>query len=213
MYNNNYNRHIVSQLDKINQQFVKHQGEQGMAPYAKGEGMSGGFGFMSLLPLLLGGAGKPHPHDATVCHHCQGSGMLSGLLGSFGFGKEHPRHMDGEGISGSGLLSGLLGSFGFGEPHHKKSGRRKTGSTAPEPAEGMDGSGLISGLVNSWGLGHPKKGRGRPRKANTTAATGAAKRRGNPALAKRAELVKQVMREQGLSMINASKYIKAHNLY
>ena len=121
--------------------------------------------------------------------------------------------MDGEGISGSGLLSGLLGSFGFGEPHHKKGRRRKTGSTAPEPAEGMDGSGLISGLVNSWGLGHPKKGRGRPRKANTTAVTGAAKRRGNPALAKRAELVKQVMREQGLSMINASKYIKAHNLY
>jgi len=212
MYNNDYNRRIASQLDKINKHFIKHQGEQGMAPYAKGEGMSGGgFSLMSLLPFILGGAGKPH--DATVCHHCKGSGMLSQMLGSFGFGKEHPRHMAGEGISGSGLLSGLLGSFGFGEPHNKKGRRRNIGRVEPESAEGMDGSGLISGLVNSWGLGHPKKGRGRPRKANTTAATGATKRRGNPALAKRAELVKKVMHEQGLSMINASKYIKTHNLY
>ena len=217
MYNNEYNRHIATQLDKINKHFIKHQGEQGMAPYAKGEGMSGGgFSLLSLLPFLLGGAGKPQPHGATVCHHCKGSGMLSQMLSSFGFGKEHPRHMDGEGISGSGLLSGLLGSFGFGEPHPKKSGRRRT-SKAVEPvvAEGLDGSGLLSGLLGSFGLGHPKK-RGRPRKTNAAEGagqTGGSKRRGNPALGKRAAIVKQIMHEQGLGMIAASKYVKTHNLY
>jgi hypothetical protein len=30
---------------------------------------------------------------------------------------------------------------------------------------------------------------------------------------KRAEIVKQVMREKGLKMIEASKYVKAHGLY
>jgi hypothetical protein len=31
--------------------------------------------------------------------------------------------------------------------------------------------------------------------------------------AKRAEIVKKVMKEKGLKMIEASKYVKAHNLY
>ena len=42
---------------------------------------------------------------------------------------------------------------------------------------------------------------------------GKKKKRGNPNISKRAEIVKQVMKEQGLGMIQASQYVKAHNLY
>ena len=42
---------------------------------------------------------------------------------------------------------------------------------------------------------------------------GKSKSRGNPNISKRAEIVKKVMKEQGLGMIEASKYVKANNLY
>ena len=42
---------------------------------------------------------------------------------------------------------------------------------------------------------------------------GKKKKRENPNISKRAEIVKQVMKEQGLGMIQASQYIKKNNLY
>jgi hypothetical protein len=53
--------------------------------------------------------------------------------------------------------------------------------------------------------------------ATDAGGTGGRRRRApagaNDGRRKRAEVVKKVMREKGLSMIDASKYVKAHNLY
>lgn len=67
---------------------------------------------------------------------------------------------------------------------------------------------IISDLAGAVGLGHDE----------TTESTGTGRRRRAPAGAndgrrKRAEVVKRVMREKGMKMIEASKYVKAHGLY
>ena len=72
------------------------------------------------------------------------------------------------------------------------------GKPEPKQMKGKGGIGLnlpFGGFNVGWG----KKGEG--------------KKRGNPNISKRAEIVKQVMKEQGLGMIEASKYVKANNLY
>ena len=71
-----------------------------------------------------------------------------------------------------------------------------------------------------------KRGRGRPRKekkdmtGDLTIFEGGKKPKQKRAPAavgsgrnRRAEIVKQVMKEKGISMIEASSYVKAHNLY
>jgi len=63
---------------------------------------------------------------------------------------------------------------------------------------------VISNLAGMVGLGTGAGTGGRRRRAPAGASDG---RR------KRAEVVKRVMAEKGLSMIDASKYVKAHNLY
>jgi hypothetical protein len=59
--------------------------------------------------------------------------------------------------------------------------------------EGMAASGVIGAL----GYGRRKRAPAGP----------------NDGRRKRAEVVRKVMREKGLSMIEASKYVKAHGLY
>jgi hypothetical protein len=43
--------------------------------------------------------------------------------------------------------------------------------------------------------------------------SGGKKRAIHPSMAKRAELVKKIMREKGLSLPQASTYVKQHNLW
>tara|TARA_R110000868_G_scaffold296_2_gene2438 strand:+ start:3487 stop:4602 length:1116 start_codon:yes stop_codon:yes gene_type:complete len=101
--------------------------------------------------------------------------------------------------------SGLGSHYGSGHDEITES----TGS-------GMSGGGflsdlgipIISDLAGAVGLGHDEK----------TESTGSGRRRRAPAGAndgrrKRAEVVKRVMREKGMKMIEASKYVKAHGLY
>ena len=90
------------------------------------------------------------------------------------------------------------------------------GSGSPEEMPTHEGGGflsdlgipIISQLAGAVGLGHDEK----------TESTGTGRRRRAPAgvndgRRKRAEVVKRVMREKGMKMIEASKYVKAHGLY
>jgi hypothetical protein len=140
------------------------------------------------------------------CSHCEGTGISgSGVSGS--------------GVSGSGVSgSGFKMSIGFG----KKRGRKpKTPAPTEEPPKDLDG-----GFGISFGFGK-KRGR-KPKQAPAPqqkdldggfgisfgfGKDGKKKKRGNPNISKRAEIVKQVMKEQGLGMIQASQYIKKNNLY
>jgi len=87
--------------------------------------------------------------------------------------------------------------------------------------KGMDGSGFLSDLgipvvsdiAGMFGFGEASESDEEPvqcgRRGKGTGGTGA----GTGGRAKRAAIVKKVMAEKGLSMINASKYVKQHNLY
>ena len=106
------------------------------------------------------------------------------------------------------------------------------------PMLGPEGA-LASAGLSALGYGHAQKGaRGRPRKGGATNSdtgayeghgrerddrafmgmgTGGRKKRApagpNDGRRARAEIVKKVMAEKGMKMIEASKYVKAHNLY
>jgi hypothetical protein len=72
---------------------------------------------------------------------------------------------------------------------------------------------VISNLAGMVGLGTGGDGTG----GGTGAGTGGRRRRApagpSDGRRKRAEVVKRVMAEKGLSMIEASKFVKANNLY
>jgi len=218
MYDTQYNRQIAKEIDDINKRFVKHN-----------KNLEGG-GFLNYLPLLLAGMGQAQTGQQEYvkakggskkqmkCSHCEGTGVSgSGVSGSGVSGSG----VSGSGVSGSGVSgSGFKMSIGFG----KKRGRKpKAQAPAEEPPKDLDG-----GFGISFGFGK-KRGR-KPKQAPTPAPEqkdldggfgisfgfgkdGKKKKRGNPNISKRAEIVKQVMKEQGLGMIQASQYIKKNNLY
>jgi hypothetical protein len=211
MYDTQYNRKIAKEIDDINKRFVKHNKD-----------LEGG-GFLKYLPLLLAGMGHQtgqqeyvkakggSKKQARMCPHCEGTGVSgSGVSGS---------GVSGSGVSGSGVSgSGFKMSIGFG----KKRGRKpKAQAPTEEPPKDLDG-----GFGISFGFGK-KRGR-KPKQAPAPqqkdldggfgisfgfGKDGKKKKRGNPNISKRAEIVKQVMKEQGLGMIQASQYIKKNNLY
>jgi hypothetical protein len=215
MYDTQYNRKIANEIDHINKNFIKHN-----------KNLEGA-GFMNYLPMLLAGmSGMGHAQtgqqeyvkakggskkQSRMCPHCEGSGVSgSGVSGS---------GVSGSGVSGSGVSgSGFKVSIGFG----KKRGRKPKAQAPTEetPKENMEG-----GFGISFGFG---KKRGRkpkqapvPQQKDLDGGFGISfgfgkdgkKKRGNPNINKRAEIVKKVMKEQGLGMIQASQYVKAHNLY
>ena len=125
----------------------------------------------------------------------------------------------------SALMQNLLGNgHPKGQQEYSKKGSKKqvcsycAGSGLSGngvSGSGMSGSGSFGlnlpfgGFNVGWGKPEPKA------KKTTVQPTEEVvkKKRGNPNLSKRADIVKKVMKEQGLSMIKASQYVKAHNLY
>ena len=121
--------------------------------------------------------------------------IISNLAGAIGLGKRRGR----KGGQCCSMCGGAMGSCGCG--------------TGAGTGAGMEGGGflsdlgipIISNLAGAVGLGHGGDGTGgRRRRAPAGPSDG---RR------KRAEVVKKVMAEKGLSMIEASKFVKAHGLY
>ena len=107
----------------------------------------------------------------------------------FGWGKPEPE-MEGKGNVGLNLPFGGF-NVGWGKPESKKmKGKGNVGLNLP-----------FGGFNVGWGKNEKKDDKGK------------SKKRGNPNISKRAEIVKKVMKEQGLGMIEASKYVKANNLY
>ena len=85
----------------------------------------------------------------------------------------------------------------------------------PHPAAQI-GSKVLEGIGS--GMPHMERAIGSGRERDDRALTGLGKCKRAPAgpndgRRKRAEVVKKVMAERGLSMIEASKFVKAHNLY
>jgi len=114
--------------------------------------------------------------------------IISNLAGAIGLGKKRRGRKGGQCCS---MCGGAMGSCGCG--------------TGAGTGAGMEGGGFLSDL-------------GIPIISNLAGAVGLGRRRRAPAgpsdgRRKRAEVVKKVMAEKGLSMIEASKFVKAHNLY
>ena len=200
MYDTQYNRKIANEIDNINKRFIKHE-------------------------KALQGAGIGLGHETgqqPYCKHCNGSGVSgSGVSGS---------GVSGSGVSGSGMSgSGFSVSLGFGK---KKRGRPSKkdlegdggisfGWGKPKPTKKqLEGDG---GISFGWGKPTSKSTptpTPEPENKNMKGGFGVSfgwgkdgkKKRGNPKISQRAVIVKQVMKEQGLGMMQASQYVKAHNL-
>jgi len=144
-----------------------------------------------------------------VCHHCGGSGLSGGAWYDFldptknGVGNLYNKAKEGIQQNGAKLVSGAV-----------KTGLRTFG--------GPVGSAVASG-IDALGYGHHghhhhEKGGDYTRHGAYTRhhRDGRPYRRSAPASRRTQErnaIVKQVMRDQGLSLIEASKYVKAHGLY
>jgi hypothetical protein len=146
--------------------------------------------------------------------------------GGSGGGKKRgrPSKMKGEGIIsdlGIPLISNVAGMFGLGTTGGKKRGR-------PSKMKGGAELGLPATIAGEGRSGGKKKevklGRGLVPKSEmksssmsgmgTTGGKKVAKgKSGGKKVNKRAEIVKKVMEEKKMSMIEASKYVKDHNLY
>ena len=125
----------------------------------------------------------------------QGKGTGAGRRRGCGTGAGRER--DDMAMLGMGTGAGMLGQDGHGI--------RQGGGFLSDL-----GIPIISNLAGAIGLGHPEG-------AGTGAGTGGRRRRApagpSDGRRKRAEVVKKVMAEKGLSMIEASKFVKAHGLY
>jgi hypothetical protein len=101
-------------------------------------------------------------------------------------------------------VSKALGVLGAG-----KGGRKKAASRHTIEEAALEGSGpisdlgipVISGLAGLFGLGH-EGNEEKPKK----------KRQLSAKMQKRNELIRQIMREEGMSLAQASRYIKEHAL-
>jgi len=139
--------------------------------------------------------------DAAMVGDLQGSGFLSDMLGNIPLV--------------GGPASAITGMFGLGN----NGGRRRRGGAMLgadghgqlQGGEELQGSGFLSDLLGNIPLV------GGPASAITGAFGLGRKRRApagpNDGRRRRAEIVKKVMADKGCSMIEASKYVKAHGLY
>jgi len=147
-----------------------------------------------------------------------GSGILSSLEGMLGLG-----HRDGAGTGGAGagrkrggIKTGAYEGEGDAMRHHHGEEETYEGGcydsfTGAGGDDEMEGGGPISGLMGMLGLGAED---------NREVAEGGRRRKkekkplmeGDGRLA-RAKIVRKVMADKGCSMIEASKYVKEHNLY
>jgi hypothetical protein len=108
-------------------------------------------------------------------------------------------------ITGSGLdidsapVEDLTAAVGSGLDLAGMKAYRKKRRDSKAKGRGMSAGGLSAGAMYS---GEGLSAGAKPKK-----------RHASGKVSKRAEIVKRVMKERGLSMIEASKYVKAHNLY
>jgi len=144
------------------------------------------------LVITHGGA----TNSDTGAYHGKGTGAGRGRRGC---GTGAGRERDDMAMMGMGTGAGMLGQDGHGV--------RQGGGFLSDL-----GIPVISNLAGMVGLGT-----GAGEGCGTGAGTGGRRRRApagaNDGRRKRAEVVKKVMADKGLSMIEASKYVKAHNLY
>jgi hypothetical protein len=187
------------------------------------------------------GSGKKAQHNQ--CPHCQGSGWLQNTLKEIitptnvaKLGKVistnflQSKGVSGSGISGSGVSGGKKRGrkpkvavvegegWGFYNPFSVKTKSvAKKIPNAPPKSPPMNIKAAVAtptiaapAQLQEPQVSQPKVG-GRHKQKQKPAGSG--RPRGNPNLKKRAEIVKQVMKEQGLSMIQASQYVKHHNLF
>jgi hypothetical protein len=161
--------------------------------------------------------GKLHGKGYAEDFHkgMSGSGILSSLAGMLGLGHE-------EGPKSGGVQTGAYEGEGDRMRHHHGEEEVYTGGcydsfTGAGAGDEMEGSGPISSIMGMFGLGDgehsesdeekPKGGRRRgPKKVKKPLMEGDGR------LA-RAKIVRKVMADKGCSMIEASKYVKEHNLY
>jgi len=154
-------------------------------------------GFMSVVRPVAGVAKSLLPMLGPE------GAAASGIMGAVGLGKHHD---DGEGLECSDGLSG----GGFMDWVNKLAPIAKAvaptiGKLAGHPNAGQG----VADVLGLLGHGNASK---------TGATEGSGRRRRAPAgpndgRRKRADIVKKVMAEKGMKMIEASKYVKAHGLY
>lgn len=188
-----------------------------------------GDGFMSVIRPVAGIAKSVAPLLGP-------EGMAaSGVMGALGLGKARRGRGTGAGklvITHGGATNSDTGAYnGKGRGCGTGAGRERDdmamlGMGTGAGMLGQDGHGIrqgggflsdlgipvISNLAGMIGLGT-----GAGEGCGTGAGTGGRRRRApagpSDGRRKRAEVVKKVMAEKGLSMIEASKFVKAHNLY
>ena len=199
-------------------------------------GMSAG-GFLDLIkiPLSLMGLGK----DGKCCCEMEGSGKVVDVIKKF-MNEIHPLVME-KPKKGKGMSAGATKNF-FEDIENRvlalnpraKSMRKElikqqaaaaAAAAAPAAAAPIGGADNRTGNQGLMGYGvdifdvigkAPKKGKGmggRPTKENmhSSSFSGGAGR--SPKVNKRAEIVKKIMRERGVKMIEASKIVKNEGLY
>jgi hypothetical protein len=122
----------------------------------------------------------------------------------------HPRggKLEGSGVISSlgiPIVSNLAGLFGLGHEEQQQQAKLLNRTQKPRPQD-LEGSGVISdldipivsNLAGIFGLGHD----GKPKK----------KRQMSNTMMKRNAMVRQLMKEEGMTLPQASAYIKEHNL-
>lgn len=204
-YDNEYNRQIANDIMNLNQKYINHG-------KLTGQGMSGGF-----LGTL---AGMVLPSVISGISSLLGKGMESATF-QMGDARQADKAPDerGEVLEGDGYSGGALGATaGFAKGTHmdtgfertigagRSGGVRKYKKRKPktmEPVVVMETDMVGKGDCGCGG--GPVSGAGM-KITDTKHIVGSGKKQ-------RAELVKKIMKEKGLSMIEASKYVKQHNLY
>ena len=136
--------------------------------------------------------------------------MASGVINALGYGhgKKGARAMRGCGTGAGKLVITHGGATNSDTGAYEGHGRERDDRAFT--GMGMGSRGFLSDLGVGMGTG---AGEG----CGTGAGTGGRRKRApagaNDGRRKRAEVVKKVMADKGLSMIEASKFVKAHNLY
>ena len=164
-----------------------------------------GNGFMSVIKPVAGIAKMALPLLGP-----EGK-VASGVLGTLGLGKPRKRR-GGATNSDTGAYFGKGTGAGRERDDRAMTGMGMLGENGHGQRQ-MEGGGflsdlgipIISNLAGAIGLGHPEMEGGRRRKRAPAGPSDGRRAR--------AEIVKKVMREKGMKMIEASKYVKAHGLY
>lgn len=129
---------------------------------------------------------EPHSSDPSAGY------FLKDVLAPVKKGRGRPRKMKGKGI-----IADLAGALGLGKPKSAFDGMMESFAVAKKAVKASkkkkggampcDKATMMSSSMSGMGKGDGRK--------------------------KRAEIVKKVMKEKGLKMIEASKYVKEHKLY